>query len=329
MPNNRNLNLAKKTKNDEFYTRYEDIAKELPYYKEQLANKIIYCNCDNPKYSNFYKFFKDNFHEYGIKSVIATYFNPDSYTYKTVFDGNTEIVESLNSYGDFRSPTCIDILQQVDVVITNPPFSLFREFVGVLTKYDKKFIIISSLNAIAYKEVFPLLKDNKIWLGSYLSNIAFRVPDYYEEKSNQCRIDKDGKKWRRMGNICWFTNLENTQPLKELNLTKYYNENEYPKYENYNAINVDKVDDIPCDYNGIIGVPITFLTKYNPEQFEIIGLGMSNLGLEIGVQPYKTEHREYRRNVQRKRAIDGDLYMLDVNGNPTVPYTRILIKKKN
>ena len=329
MSNNRNLNLAKKTKNDEFYTRYEDIAKELPYYKEQLANKIIYCNCDNPKYSNFYKFFKDNFHEYGIKSVIATYFNHDSYTYKTVFDGNTEIVESLNSYGDFRSPTCIDILQQVDVVITNPPFSLFREFVGVLTKYDKKFIIISSLNAIAYKEVFPLLKDNKIWLGSYLSNIAFRVPDYYEEKSNQCRIDKDGKKWRSMGNICWFTNLENTQPLKELNLTKYYNENEYPKYENYNAINVDKVDDIPCDYNGIIGVPITFLTKYNPEQFEIIGLGISKLGLEIGVQPYKTEHREYRRNVQRKRAIDGDLYMLDVNGNPTVPYTRILIKKNN
>ena len=329
MPNNRNLNLAKKTKNDEFYTRYEDIAKELPYYKEQLANKIIYCNCDNPKYSNFYKFFKDNFHEYKLKSLIATYFNPDSYTYKTTFDGQSEIVEPLNSYGDFRSPTCIDILQQVDIVITNPPFSLFREFVGVLTKYDKKFIVIGSLNAIAYKEVFPLLKDNKIWLGSYLSNIAFRVPDYYEEKSNQCRIDKDGKKWRSMGNICWFTNLGNPQPSKELNLTKYYNENKYPKYENYNAINVDKVDDIPYDYNGIIGVPITFLTKYNPEQFEIIGLGISNLGLEIGVQPYKTEHREYRRNVQRKRAIDGDLYMLDVNGNPTVPYTRILIKKKN
>ena len=313
MPNNRNLKIAQKAKKDEFYTQYSDIAKELPYYKEQLANKIIYCNCDNPKYSNFYKYLKDNFHEYKLKKLITTYFNPDKYTYKTTFDGQDEIVEPLEGHGDFRSPTCIDILQKSDVVITNPPFSLFRDFVSVLTKYDKKFIIIGSLNAITYKEVFPLLKDNKVWLSSYLSNIAFRVPDYYEEKSNRFWIDEYGKKWRSMGNICWFTNFDIPKRHEILPLFKRYNPDEHTKYENYNAINVDKVADIPFDYDGIMGVPITFLDKYNPEQFEIISLGRGG---------------HFRQSI----GVIGQLFVCDLyylkNGKLILPYVRILIRKK-
>ena len=256
MKSNKNLNLAKKTKNDEFYTRYEDIAKELPYYKEQLANKIIYCNCDNPKYSNFYKFFKDNFHEYKLKSLIATYFNTDKYTNKTVYDGTKEIIEPLNSYGDFRSPSCVNILQNADIVITNPPFSLFRDFVKLMFEYDKKFIILGALTAIGYINIFPLFRDNKIRLSEYLSNISFEIP-------NKDNCSHDNKEYRSFGNICWFTNLENTKQLKELKLTKYYDNNKYPTYVNYNAINVDKVADIPVDYDGIMGVPITLGIIYN------------------------------------------------------------------
>ena len=281
MNTNNTLNNAKKNKKDEFYTQYSDIAKELPYYKEQLANKIIYCNCDNPKYSNFYKFFKDNFHEYKLKKLVATYFNPDSYTYKTVFDGNTEIIEPLGGYGDFRSIECVNILQECDVVITNPPFSLFREFIKLLIEYDKKFIVLGALTAIGYIDIFPFFMTNKIRLSEYLSNISFEIPNGYKQQSSRCWISDNGKTYCSFGNICWYTNLENNKPLKKLNLTKYYNPDKYQLYDNCNAINVDKVADIPCDYDGIMCVPITFLAYYNPEQFEIIRLRKGNDGKDL------------------------------------------------
>ena len=305
MKSNQNLKKAQKTKNDEFYTRYEDIAEELPYYKKQLKNKIIYCNCDNPKYSNFYKFFKDNFHEYKLKSLIATYFNPDSYTYKTVFDGNTEIVEPLSSYGDFRSPICVDILQNADIVITNPPFSLFREFVGVLTKYDKQFLIIGNLINAIYSNIFLLFKDNVIKLG------------YSQRNKNMLFTNTDGESIGIKAR--WFTNLDVNCDFIQLDLTKQYNINKYPKYFNFDAINVDKVADIPVDYNGIMGVPISFIDKYNPKQFEIIGLGAGKMGEYIGVEKYDRQH-------QKKTLRDGTVYYIKDN-KCIIPYTRILIRK--
>lgn len=321
MPNNRNLKIARKAKNDEFYTQYEDIAKELPYYKEHLAGKIIYCNCDNPKYSNFYKYLKDSFHEYKLKSLIATYFNPDSYTYKTTFDGQNEIVEPLNSYGDFRSPTCIDILQQADVIVTNPPFSLFREFVSVLTKYDKKFLIIGNVNAIGYKKIFPLFKENNISTGYTNFNVGmyFYVPDSYKKYH---KIE-NGRKLVRVASSCWFTNLPVKKHMEDIVLYRKYSPEIYPKYENYDAINVDRYTEIPCDYDGIMGVPITFIDKYNPEQFEIIGLGSGCLGQNIGIRGIYLEHKQ-QMTVHSAR---GDLYYLK-NGKPTVPYARILIRKR-
>lgn len=288
MNTNRTINNAKKNKKDEFYTQYNDIAKELPYYKEQLANKVIYCNCDNHKYSNFYKFFKENFHEYKLKSVIATYLGFNKYySYKpnkTVFDGENEIITDLLGSGDFRSIECVNILQKCDIVITNPPFSLFREFIKLLIEYDKKFIVLGALTAIGYLELFPFFMTNKIRLSEYLSNISFEIPNNsYKQQSNRYWISDNGKTYCSFGNICWYTNLENTKPLKKLNLIKHYNKNEYQVYDNCNAINVDKVANIPVDYNGIMGVPITFLAYYNPEQFEIIRLRKGNDGKELSI----------------------------------------------
>lgn len=329
MPNNRNLKIAQKAKKDEFYTQYSDIAKELPYYKEQLANKVIYCNCDNPKYSNFYKFFKDNFVEYKLKKLIATYLGFNEYyslkPTKTVFDGENEIVEPLGGYGDFRSPICVSILQESDIVITNPPFSLFRDFVKLMTEYDKKFLIIGNVNAISYKEVFPLFKGNKMWLGKSIhsGDREFQVPDDYPLKAASYRVDEQGNKYIRVKGVRWFTNIDSSQRYEMLSLSKHYDEEIYPKYENYNAINVDKVADIPYDYDGIMGVPITFLDKYNPKQFEIIGLGSRCLGQNIGIRGISLEHKQQMTG----HSANGDLYYLK-NGKLILPYVRILIRKK-
>ena len=283
----RTLNNAKKNKKDESYTQYEDITKELPYYKEQLANKIIYCNCDNPQFSNFYKYLKDNFHEYKLKKLVATYLGLyEYYSYKpnkTVFDGENEIITDLFGTGDFRSIECVNILQECDVVITNPPFSLFREFIKLLIEHDKKFIVLGALTAIGYIDIFPFFIENKIRLSEYLSNISFEIPNGYKQQSSRCWISDNGKTYCSFGNICWYTNLENNKPLKKLNLTKYYNPYEYRLYDNCNAINVDRVADIPVDYNGIMGVPITFLAYYNPEQFEIIRLRKGNDGKDLSI----------------------------------------------
>lgn len=294
---NSTLHRASKAKNDEFYTQLSDIENELIHYTKHFVGKTILCNCDDPRISNFFRYFALNFQRLGLKRLIATCYmndNPDLFSQGTSvnhsiysdFDGSFECNEltdfnripykQLNgdgtySAGDFRSCECIDLLKQADVVVTNPPFSLFREYVAQLIKYDKKFVIIGNQNAITYKEVFPLIKQNKIWLG-----YGFRGGNaYFGVKSDGVREYAQGVYDIATGlvkfrNCCWFTNLDHDKRHEELILYKNYNPKEYPKYDNYDAINVDKVADIPCDYYGVMGVPITFLDKYNPEQFEIV-----------------------------------------------------------
>ena len=323
---NTNMNKAKKTKNDEFYTLIEDIAKEVALYVPQLKNKTIYCNCDSEN-SNFWKLFLYNFNHLQLKKLIATSYNNKEITYKLEYDGKNITKTPLQQNGDFRSPECIDILKESDIVITNPPFSLFREYVSQLIKHEKQFLIIGNQNAISYREIFFHIKENRIWLGYNTNKVMeFRLSKDYDKWN---RIDKKtGIKYGKVPGITWYTNLEVSKRHEELILYKEYKPKDYPKYDNYDAINVNKIIDIPKEYYGAIGVPITFLDKYNPEQFEMIGLGISNSGIEIGVKPYKEEHKKYRKNIQNKRAIDGDLYMLDEKGNPKVPYARILIKRR-
>lgn len=244
--------------------------------------------------------------------------------------GENELIE-LEGNGDFRSDECIELLKEADIVVTNPPFSLFREFVNVLVEHDKYFIIIGNVNAITYKEFFPLIKEDKAWIGASIhsGDRKFYVPDNYPLNASGCGVDEDGRRFIRVKGVRWYTNLDLKQRHEELILVKRYIPNNYPQYANYDAININKTADIPCDYAGVMGVPITFMDKYSPDQFEIIGLGIANLGLSIGVQPYKPEHKSYRKEIQKRGAVDGDLYMLDENGNPIVPYARILIRNKH
>jgi hypothetical protein len=338
---NKNLRNANKSKNDEFYTQLPDIEKELGNYKDHLKNKIIFCNCDDPEESHFWNYFCLNFEHLGLKKIIATHFEKEKPSYKLEIvkdvnrDGKINCLDTiktpLKQNGDFRSPECIEILKEADIVVTNPPFSLFREYVAQLFEYNKKFIIIGNQNAITYKEIFKLIKDNKIWLGQSIhsGDREFRVPTHYVIHSASRRVDENGTQYVRVNGVRWFTNLDYKERHEDLILYKTYkgHEDEYSKYDNYDAINIDKTKDIPMDYKGLIGVPITFLDKYNPEQFEIIGLGISNSGIEIGVRPYKKEHKKYRKEIQKRGAVDGDLYMIK-NGIVDVPYARVIIKNK-
>ncbi len=239
--------------------------------------------------------------------------------------GENELAE-LTGNGDFRSEECLQLLNEADIVVTNPPFSLFREYVRTLMEYDKKFIIIGNQNAITYKEFFPYLQKNEIWLGNgFAGNVGFFTSPYEDIAASSQH--KEGM--IRVSGVMWFTNLDIRKRHEELILVKRYTPELYPTYANYDAINVDKTTDIPCDYSGIMGVPITFMDKYSPDQFEIIGLGIANLGLSIGVRPYTPEHKTYRKDVQKRGTVDGDLYMLDENGHPVVPYARVLIRNKH
>ena len=231
----------------------------------------------------------------------------------------------LKGNGDFRSDECIKFLREADIVVTNPPFSLFREYVAQLMMYEKKFVIIGNQNALTYKEIFPLIKDNKLRCGYISGSRTFLAPDDYP---GNC-FEKDGHKWVTMGNTCWFTNLDLRKSHEPLALTEEYNlhPERYPKYDNYDAIEVPKVSLIPKDYFGVMGVPITFFDKYCPEQFEVVGLGIANLGFVAGVRPYKPEHRKYRKEVQKRGTVDGDLYYMK-DGVVTVPYARVLIKRR-
>lgn len=346
---NKNLRKANTEKKDEFYTQLSDIEKELKNYKDHFKGKVVLCNCDDPRVSNFFHYFSYNFEQLGLKKLIATCYknqNADLFSEnnseKAIYleytgDKNGDNVPNpeetgikhLKGDGDFRSTECIELLKQADIVVTNPPFSLFREYVAQLVEYDKKFIIIGNLNALTYKDIFKLIKENKIWFGQSIhsGDREFMVPAHYVVRSASKRIDKDGNQYVRVNGVRWFTNLDYKERHEDLILCKQYNPEEYPKYDNYDAINVNVTKNIPMDYKGDIGVPITFLDKYNPEQFKIIGLGISNSGIEIGVNPYKEEHKKYRKEIQKRGAVDGDLYMI-TNGIVDVPYARIIIKNK-
>jgi hypothetical protein len=348
---NKDLHKAKNLKKDEFYTQLTDIEKELKHYKHHFKDKVVYCNCDDPRMSNFFHFFSYNFEKLGLKKLISTCYknqNPDLFSQNdseraiyleyngdkngnNVPDANEIGIHYLEGDGDFRSPECIELLKKADIVVTNPPFSLFREYVAQLIEYDKKFLIIGNLNALTYRDVFKLVNENKLWLGYSIhsGDREFMVPDDYPLNAASSRIDNEGRKFIRVKGVRWFTNLDYNERYEDLVLFKNYygNELEYPKYENFDAINIGKTKLIPFDYKGYMGVPITFLDKYNPQQFEIIGLGISNSGIEIGVKPYKPHHKKYRIEVQKRGAVDGDLYMM-VDDEVIVPYARIIIKNK-
>lgn len=318
---NQTLHIAKSSKKDEFYTQLIDIEIELEYYKEHFKGKTVFCNCDDPRVSNFFKYFFYNFEELGLKKLIASCYNNKEHNlfnnYSTVngyyaeYSGNKDgnkinkpeeiNIIAFKEDGDFRSVESINLLKQSDIVVTNPPFSLFREYVDQLIKYDKKFLIIGNINAITYKEIFKLIKDNRAWLGIHLGRgiSGFIVPEHYELYGSEARIDDLGNRIVSPNNCLWLTNLDISKRHEDIVLTKTYfgNEIDYPKYDNYDAINVNKTQKIPKDYRGFMGVPITFLHKFNPDQFELVKF--------------------------RKGNDDKDL---SINGK--CPYFRILIKNK-
>ncbi len=327
---NKNLHAAKRNKNDEFYTGLTDIEKELKHYRKHFKNKTVFCNCDDPRVSNFFRYFSYNFGLLKLKKLITTCYknqeidlfseNNKEQAIYLEYNGSknkNEIpsleetgIKHLKGDGDFRSEECIDLLKQADIVVTNPPFSLFREYVSQLMEYEKKFLIIGNINAVSYKEIFPLIRDNKIWVGyNFNKTMEFGLsPDY--ERWN--RIGKDGMKYGRVPGICWFTNLLHKKRNEELILYKKYkgNEQDYPKYDNYDAIEVSKVVNIPKDYGGAIGVPITFLNKYNPKQFEI-----------VSANDYRTNKNTPFKEHGLIKDKDGA-----INGKPT--YVRIVIRRR-
>ena len=338
MPQHKGLIKANKAKKDEFYTNYDVIQSELNFYEKKFDGKTVLCNCDDPFESNFAKFFLRNFNYLKLKRLICTSYvgSPVAGTQLSLFDnydieqhgyvldttqvpmkngrGVTDddisallhkkgIVKQLKGNGDYASDECLKYLDESDIVVTNPPFSKFRPYLATLIKHNKKFLIIGNVNAITYKEVFPLIKNNQIWLGASIhsGDREFRVPDDYPLKTAGSRIDKNGVKYIRVKGVRWFTNLDYKQRHEDLILYKHYLPIEYPKYDNYNGINVDKTADIPMDFNGAMGVPITFLDKYSPEQFKLI------------------KFRKGDDNKDLRYTIDGETKQ---------PYFRIIIKNK-
>lgn len=330
---NANLHKAKDAKNDEFYTQLTDVAKELMHYKKHFKDKIVFCNCDDPTWSAFWKYFHLNFAELGLKKLISTHYDREEATYKMEYTGGDDndievgIKTPLEGNGDFRNKECLDLLDECDIVVTNPPFSLFREYVAVLMEHEKKFLIIGNKNAITYKEFFPLLKDNEVWIG------CTNVKEF---------LQPDGS-IKKFGNIGWFTNLDVAKRHEKLILWKKYTPEEYPKYDNYDAINVDKVSEIPCNYDGVMGVPITFLDSYNPEQFEILGYTAKDMGVDC-IKFYENleqslEGKPFERNMKSARFSPMIVYeekpsktcyrASNVDGYMLKTYGRILIRKKD
>ena len=284
--NNNTLHNAKSAKQDEFYTMLTDIEKEMSHYKDFFKGKVVYCNCDDARESNFFKYFSSRFEELGLKKLITTGYKAEGKGVVLIYEGDKNgnrkvddaevVVKELNGSGDFRSEECIEFLKEADVVVTNPPFSLFREYVKQLMDYGKKFIIVGNMNAITYKEIFPYVKEDKLWWGASITSgdRKFYVPDNYPLEAAGCGIDEDGRRFIRVKGVRWWTNLTNTKRNTPLDLYKRYSNEykEYPKYDNYDAININKTSDIPKDYDGVMGVPITFFDKYCPTQFEIVGM---------------------------------------------------------
>lgn len=336
MANNKSLLKASKVKHSEFYTQLEDIENELQHYKEHFKDKVVYCNCDNPFHSNFFKYFVMNFNEIGLKRLVCTNLEQeDTKPYKAVVnkvksntfnieelfqtEGNT--LEILEGNGDFRSEECTEILKQADIVVGNPPFFLLIDYINQLYEYRSKFLIIGNINAIPFKDIFPLIKSNQLWLGVNNKQTTFEVPNTIEYSSKSSfKINKEtGRAYVTLGNICWFTNLDHNIRNKELNLTHKYNEEDYPKYDNYDVINVDRVAHIPTDYYGVMGVPLTFLTKYNPKQFDIIGVACGN-----SWSSYKETLKSlgFNPNINYKCGLG----IAGINGK--AKYVRLFIKRK-
>ena len=353
---NKNLNAAKTAKKDEFYTEMPDIERELQHYWPHFRGKVVFCNCDDPYESNFFKYFALHFNHLGLKKLICTCYNgspvqgnelvidfgdfsdtPKKVAYKVVItevkdlngDGavdlsdvryllqNDKNVISILKTGDFRDPECIELLKEADIVVTNPPFSLFREYIAQLMEYGKKFLIIGNMNAIHYKEIFPLIKDNKIWTGYKPFGGGMNMIQISEgfdpTKTKSYTINERGQIIKNIMGCIWFTNLDIRKRHEDLDLVCKFSPEEYPKYDNYNAIDVSRVQDIPFDYEGIMGVPDTILGQFNPDQFEIIGLGCGDLGKQAGVS------KNYRGRT--------DLAYTK-NGKSKCPYSRILIRNK-
>lgn len=324
---NTNLTKAKKAKCDEFYTQLTDIEKEMRHYKAFFKDKIVYCNCDDARDSNFFKYFSLNFEHLGLKKLICTGYKDNGKGVVLVYEGDKNgnrrvddeeiIVTELEGDGDFRSAECIEFLKECDVVVTNPPFSLFREYVAQLMEYGKKFLIIGNMNAITYKEIFPYIKNNELWLGCRTlgSDFFFNVPEDYKEELMATKTQGggwkiiDGEVMGRVASACWFTNITHNKRNTELDLYRKYDADAYPKYDNYDAIEVSKVADIPMDYEGVIGVPITFLDKYCPTQFEIVGI---------------TENADYLKSLYLPNQAKYDRPY--INGKRI--YSRLLIKMR-
>ena len=325
MAKNANLHNAKTAKNDEFYTQLSDIEKEMRYYKDFFKGKVVYCNCDDARESNFFKYFSMNFEHLGLKKLITTGYKENGKGVVLVYEGDKNsnrkvddseiVVTELQGNGDFRSDECIEYLKQADVVVTNPPFSLFRQYVKQLMDYGKKFIVIGNFNAINDIGIFPYFKDNKMWLGVSKRSMDFILPN--KEKS---RV-----------NACWYTNVDNKRRNEKIDLFKKYNEKEFPGYENYNAIEVSRVENIPMDYDGVMGVPITFLEKYNPNQFEIVGKTENRDLYSLKTRVYTNQECKDAYFAKFKKEGLYDLNASGVlikGGLREKTYARILIRRK-
>ncbi len=326
------LNKAKTAKNDEFYTILSDIERELRHYKRHFKGKVVLSNCDDPRVSNFFHYFSYNFEKLGLKKLITTCYKNQNMNLFSQHDTERAIyleyegdknennvpdpeeigIKQLKGDGDFRSKECIELLKQADIVVTNPPFSLFREYVTQLVEYNKKFLIVGTWNAITYKEIFKLIQEDKLWIGinSNRNFSGFIVPKHYTLHGTEARIDENGNRIVSTNNTCWFTNLDIAKRHEDLILYKKYAPEVYPTYDNYNAIEVSKTNDIPIDYNGVMGVPITFMNKYNPEHFEIIWT--TDRGGDGMLEHLKKPHNRFDAPVVKGKGI----------------YKRILIKHK-
>ena len=330
---NQQLGQAKKQKKDEFYTRLEDIERELAHYKSHFRGKTILCNCDDPRVSNFFHYFSHQFETLGLKRLITTcYKNQDMDLFSRnkseraiylVYDGDKngnrvpdpeEIgIHHLKGDGDFRSSECIELLKQADIVVTNPPFSLFREYVAQLVQYDKKFLIIGHQNAIKYKEIFPLIMANKVWLGyGFKGNAAHFIANGYEDYATS---GDHRAGMIRVSGVTWFTNLDIPKNHEEQILWKPYVPEDYPRYVNYDAIEVSQSKDIPMNYDGKMGVPITFMYKYNPDQFEIVGMSLDLADMSI-----------VRERLGRNDG--GPTFYIEKDGELVRLYDRIVIRRK-
>lgn len=307
----RSLGDAKSAKDDEFYTQLSDIEKEMRHYRKHFKGKVVYLNCDDPRESQFFHYFSYNFEKLGLKKLIAACYKSQDvdlfsqeHSERAVYleyegdkngdriPGRDEIeVKEFTGDGDFRSEESIALLEQADIVVTNPPFSLFREYVAQLMERDKKFIIVGNMNAVTYREFWPYIQQNRIWLGvtrAGTGQMWFRVSDSFPVKTGQ-KVGDDGHRYQTIGNSAWFTNLDHSKRHEELTLFKTYNPNDYPSYDNYDGIEVARAADIPIDYDGTMGVPITFLGKHNPEQFEILGITKTWAGGASKIYPEQTQ----------------------------------------